>query len=158
MARIHGCNVTSREAMLFMKYEHYGKCKDSFKDSPRKCKYLYIHCRPFVNMSLFRVNILDSIKIIMYKKETYSLIVYQFMAKYKIPLYRKFYFYATMTEKLFDQARLYKIIHRSRSLTDQTGTEQSCLAAPIIQTPWFSWYNSCSNRIDSRGLIVFPTA
>ena len=32
--------MTSREAMLFMKYEHYGKCKDSFKDSQRKCKYI----------------------------------------------------------------------------------------------------------------------
>ena len=32
--------MTSREAMLFMKYEHYGKCKGSFKDSQRKCKYL----------------------------------------------------------------------------------------------------------------------
>ena len=31
--------MTSREAMLFMKYEHYGKCKGSFKDSQRKCKY-----------------------------------------------------------------------------------------------------------------------
>ena len=31
--------MTSREAMLFMKYEHYGKCKDSFKDTQRKCKY-----------------------------------------------------------------------------------------------------------------------
>ena len=40
MARIHGCHVTSREAMLFMKYEHYGKCKGSFKDSQRKCKYI----------------------------------------------------------------------------------------------------------------------
>ena len=39
MARIHGCHVTSREAILFMKYEHYGKCKGSFKDSQRKCKY-----------------------------------------------------------------------------------------------------------------------
>ena len=39
MARIHGCHVTSREAMLFMKYEHYGKCKGSFKDMQRKCKY-----------------------------------------------------------------------------------------------------------------------
>ena len=39
MARIHGCHVTSREEMLFMKYEHYGKCKGSFKDSQRKCKY-----------------------------------------------------------------------------------------------------------------------
>ena len=39
MARIHGCHVMSREAMLFMKYEHYGKCKGSFKDSQRKCKY-----------------------------------------------------------------------------------------------------------------------
>ena len=34
--------MTSREAMLFMKYEHYGKCKDSFKDTQRKCKYLII--------------------------------------------------------------------------------------------------------------------
>ena len=42
MARIHGCHVTSREAMLFMKYEHYGKCKGSFKDSQRKCKYMII--------------------------------------------------------------------------------------------------------------------
>ena len=42
MARIHGCHVTSREAILFMKYEHYGKCKGSFKDSQRKCKYLKI--------------------------------------------------------------------------------------------------------------------
>ena len=33
------CHVTSREAMLFMKYEHFGKCKGSFKDSQRKCKY-----------------------------------------------------------------------------------------------------------------------
>ena len=39
MARIHGCHVTSREAMLFMKYEHYGTCKGSFKDSQRKYKY-----------------------------------------------------------------------------------------------------------------------
>ena len=31
MARIHGCHVTSREEMLFMKYEHFGKCKGSFK-------------------------------------------------------------------------------------------------------------------------------
>ena len=31
--------MTSREAMLFMKYEHYSKCKGSFKDSQRKCKY-----------------------------------------------------------------------------------------------------------------------
>ena len=31
--------MTSREAMLFMKYEHSGKCKGSFKDSQRKCKY-----------------------------------------------------------------------------------------------------------------------
>ena len=38
MARIHGCHVTSREAM-FMKYEHYSKCKGSFKDLQRKCKY-----------------------------------------------------------------------------------------------------------------------
>ena len=43
MARIHGCHVTSREAMLFMKYEHYGKCKGSFEDSQRKCKYLNIY-------------------------------------------------------------------------------------------------------------------
>ena len=43
MARIHGCHVTSREAMLFMKYEHYGKCKGSFKDSQRKCKFLYVN-------------------------------------------------------------------------------------------------------------------
>ena len=35
--------MTSREAMLFMKYEHFGKCKGSFKDSQRKCKYLSIH-------------------------------------------------------------------------------------------------------------------
>ena len=33
-------HVTSREAMLFMKYEHYGKCKGSIKDSQRKCGYL----------------------------------------------------------------------------------------------------------------------
>ena len=39
----HGCHVTSREAMLFMKYEHYGKCKGSFKDLQRKCKYLYVN-------------------------------------------------------------------------------------------------------------------
>ena len=31
--------MTSRKAMLFMKYEHFGKCKGSFKDSQRKCKY-----------------------------------------------------------------------------------------------------------------------
>ena len=30
-------HVTSHEAMLFMKYEYYGKCKGSFKDSQRKC-------------------------------------------------------------------------------------------------------------------------
>ena len=42
MARNHGCHVTSREAMLFMKYEHYGKCKGTFKDLQRKCKYLEI--------------------------------------------------------------------------------------------------------------------
>ena len=41
MERIHGCHVTSREAML-MKYEHYCKCKGSFKDSQRKCKYFLI--------------------------------------------------------------------------------------------------------------------
>ena len=41
MARIHGCHVTSRDAMLFMKYEYYGKCIGSFKDSQRKCK-LYL--------------------------------------------------------------------------------------------------------------------
>ena len=28
---MHGCHVTSREAILFMKYEHCGKCKGSFK-------------------------------------------------------------------------------------------------------------------------------
>ena len=39
MARIHGCFVTSREEMLFVKYEHYGKCKGSFRDLQRKCKY-----------------------------------------------------------------------------------------------------------------------
>ena len=44
MAHIHGCHVTSREAMLLMKYEHYGKCKGSFKDSQRKCKYLGNNC------------------------------------------------------------------------------------------------------------------
>ena len=43
MAHIHGCHVTSREAMLFMKYEHYGKCKGSFKDSQRKCKYFALY-------------------------------------------------------------------------------------------------------------------
>ena len=43
MARIHGCHVTSREAMLFMKYEHFGKCKGSFKDSQRKCKYWHMN-------------------------------------------------------------------------------------------------------------------
>ena len=43
MVRIHGCRLTSREAMLFMKYEHYGKCKGSFKDSQRKCKYWEIN-------------------------------------------------------------------------------------------------------------------
>ena len=43
MARIHGCHVTSCEAMLFMKHEHYGKCKSSFKDSQRKCKYYNIN-------------------------------------------------------------------------------------------------------------------
>ena len=42
MERIHGCHVTSREAMLFMKYEHYCKCKGSFKDSQRNCKYFLI--------------------------------------------------------------------------------------------------------------------
>ena len=40
MALIHGCHVTSREAMLFIKYEHYGKCKGSFKESQKKCKYI----------------------------------------------------------------------------------------------------------------------
>ena len=40
MARIHGYHVASREAMLLMKYEHYGKCKGLFKDWQRKCKYL----------------------------------------------------------------------------------------------------------------------
>ena len=35
--------MTSREAMLFMKYEHYGKCKGSFKDSQMKCKYYHIY-------------------------------------------------------------------------------------------------------------------
>ena len=43
MARIHGCHVTSREAMLIMKYEHYGKCKGSFKNSQRKCKYFDVN-------------------------------------------------------------------------------------------------------------------
>ena len=43
MARIHGCHVTSRDAMLFMKYEHCGKCKGSFKDSQRKCKYWHMN-------------------------------------------------------------------------------------------------------------------
>ena len=45
MAHIHGCHMTSREAMLFMKYEHYGKCHSngSFKDSQRKCKFINLN-------------------------------------------------------------------------------------------------------------------
>ena len=34
--------MTSREAM---KYEDYGKCKGSFKDSQRKCKYYVMNTR-----------------------------------------------------------------------------------------------------------------
>ena len=37
--------MTSREAMLFMKYEHYGKCKGSFKDPQRKCNYYVMNTR-----------------------------------------------------------------------------------------------------------------
>ena len=49
MVRIHGCHVTSHEAMLFMKYDHYGKCKGSFKDSQRKCKYKKMLYNPKVD-------------------------------------------------------------------------------------------------------------
>ena len=35
--------MTSREAMLLMKYKHYGKCKGSSKDSRMKCKYMTTH-------------------------------------------------------------------------------------------------------------------
>ena len=48
----------SREAMLFMNYEHYGKCKGSFKDSQKKCKYLimklyfYLFSNVFINIVL----------------------------------------------------------------------------------------------------------
>ena len=44
--------MTSREAMLFMKYEHYGKCKGSFKDSQRKCKYLSMNTMANVKVHL----------------------------------------------------------------------------------------------------------
>ena len=58
MARIHWCHVTSREAMLFMKYEHYGKCQGSFKDSQGKCKYnrmkIAVNCQHFIDVT--RIN------------------------------------------------------------------------------------------------------
>ena len=45
MARTHGCHLTSREAMLFMKYEQsMTNVKVHLVTQQRKCKYMPINC------------------------------------------------------------------------------------------------------------------
>ena len=73
MAPIHGCHVTSREAILFMKYEHYGKCKGSFKDSQRKCKYINLKhdCRKYDTVTERTVEALKAVRVLktFYKRD-----------------------------------------------------------------------------------------
>ena len=114
----------------------------------------------FVKMSLFRfaepVNILENIRIVMYKKRNlqfkslFNSVIYDRLYNTSIG---KYYFYTNIIEKLFIPSTLIK-----KELIALGPRTQRVSSSLIIQIHWFSWYNSCSNRTGSRGIIAVPIA
>ena len=115
-------------------------------------------------MSLFRfaepVNILENIKIVMYKKRNlqfkslFNSVIYERIYNTSIG---KYHFYTNIIGKLFIPSM--EITHANKKEYIALGPRtQQVSSSLIIQIHWFSWYNSCSNRTASRGIIAVPNA